>query len=142
MGNQDLWSSQISRRSKATKGYLLKEKDIYKHILLFAFMYVCIYLPKEKRYILKGMCFRTEWKKSAEKSNWIAMCKSMKLEHSLIPYRASLVVQTVNNLPAMQVQFLVVRKIPRRREWLPTPVFLPGESHQQRTLEGHSPWSH
>ena len=33
-----------------------------------------------------------------------------------------------------------VGKIPWGREWLPTPVFLPGESHGQRTLEGHSPW--
>ena len=29
-----------------------------------------------------------------------------------------------------------VRKIPWRREWLPTPGFLPGESHGQRSLEG------
>ena len=27
-----------------------------------------------------------------------------------------------------------VRKIPLRREWLPTPVFLPGELHGQRAL--------
>ena len=31
-----------------------------------------------------------------------------------------------------------VRKIPRRRAWQPTPVFLPGESHGERTLEGYS----
>ena len=24
----------------------------------------------------------------------------------------------------------------------PTPIFLPGESHGQRNLEGHSPWGH
>ena len=29
-----------------------------------------------------------------------------------------------------------------RREWLPTPVFLPGESHGQRSLAGYSPWGH
>ena len=29
---------------------------------------------------------------------------------------------------------------PRRRAWLPTPVFLPGKSHGQRSLEGYSPW--
>ena len=28
---------------------------------------------------------------------------------------------------------------PWRREWLPTPVFLPGESHGQRSLAGYSP---
>jgi len=31
-------------------------------------------------------------------------------------------------------------RIPWRREWLPTAVFLPGESHGQRSLTGHSPW--
>ena len=29
-----------------------------------------------------------------------------------------------------------VRKISWRRAWQPTPVFLPGESHGQRSLEG------
>ena len=28
----------------------------------------------------------------------------------------------------------------RRRWWHPTPVLLPGKSHGQRRLEGHSPW--
>ena len=31
-----------------------------------------------------------------------------------------------------------VGKIPWRREWQPTPVFLPGESHGQRSLGGYS----
>ena len=34
------------------------------------------------------------------------------------------------------------RKILWRREWLPTPVFLPGEFHEQRSLVGYSPWGH
>ena len=33
-----------------------------------------------------------------------------------------------------------VRKIPCRSTWQPTPVFLPRESHRQRSLEGYSPW--
>ena len=33
-------------------------------------------------------------------------------------------------------------KIPWRRAWHPTPVFLPGESHWQRSLVGYSPWVH
>ena len=37
---------------------------------------------------------------------------------------------------------LWVRKISWRREWLPTPVFLPGKSHGQRSLEGYHPWCH
>jgi len=35
-----------------------------------------------------------------------------------------------------------VKKILWRRTWLPTPVFLPGESHGQRSLVGYSPWGH
>ena len=33
-----------------------------------------------------------------------------------------------------------VGKIPYRRERLPTPAFLPGEFHGQRSLVGYSPW--
>ena len=32
-----------------------------------------------------------------------------------------------------------VRKIPWRSAWQPTPVFLPGELHRQRSLEGYRP---
>ena len=35
-----------------------------------------------------------------------------------------------------------VRKIPWRKEWQPTAVFLPGESHGQKSLAGYSPWGH
>ena len=57
---------------------------------------------------------------------------------------ASLVTQLVKNLPTMQetqVQSLGW-KDPRRRKQQPTPVFLPGEPHEQRTLAGYSPWGH
>ena len=33
----------------------------------------------------------------------------------------------------------LTEKIPWRREWLPTPLFLPGESHGHRNLAGYSP---
>ena len=33
-------------------------------------------------------------------------------------------------------------KIPWRKSWQPTPVFLPGESHGQRSMVGYSPWSY
>ena len=36
----------------------------------------------------------------------------------------------------------LVWKIPGRREREPTPVFLPGEFHGQRSLAGYSPWGH
>ena len=35
-----------------------------------------------------------------------------------------------------------VRKIPWRRAWQSTPVFLPGESQRQRSLMGYSPQGH
>ena len=50
----------------------------------------------------------------------------------------------VKNLPAMQETQVQswVRKSPWRREWLPTPVFLPGEFHGQTSLVSCSPWDH
>ena len=33
-----------------------------------------------------------------------------------------------------------VRKIPWSRKWQPTPVFLPGEFHGQRSLASYRPW--
>ena len=40
----------------------------------------------------------------------------------------------------LQVAQSLGRKIPWRKKWQPTLVFLPGESHGQRTLAGCSPW--
>ena len=37
---------------------------------------------------------------------------------------------------------LLVRNIPWRREWQPTPLFSPGKSHGQRSLADYSPWGH
>ena len=57
---------------------------------------------------------------------------------------ASLVALTVKNPPANAgdpgSEETWVGKISWRREWLPTPVFLPGESHGQGSLVGYSPW--
>ena len=58
------------------------------------------------------------------------------------PLRVSLVVQSVKSLPAMQetrVQSLGWED-PQERKWQPTPVFLPGEFHEQRSLAGYSSW--
>ena len=45
----------------------------------------------------------------------------------------------VKNLPVMWRSWFDpwVGKIPWRREWLPTPVFLPGEFNGQRSLAGY-----
>ena len=51
--------------------------------------------------------------------------------------------QTVKNLPAMQethwVRDLGSGRFSWRREWLPTPVFLPGKVHGQKSLVVYSP---
>ena len=49
----------------------------------------------------------------------------------------------VKHLPATRETWVrsLGWKIPWRRKWQPTPVFLPGESHGQRSLVGYSPWS-
>ena len=54
------------------------------------------------------------------------------------------VAQTVKSLPAMretQVQSLGWEDPPWRMNWQPTPVFLTGGFHGQRSLVGYSPWN-
>ena len=48
----------------------------------------------------------------------------------------------VKNLPAMQEIWVqpLGWEDPLEKEWLPTPVFLPGESHGQRSLVSYSLW--
>ena len=52
----------------------------------------------------------------------------------------------VKNLPASTGDFKNhgfnpwIGKIPWRKKWQPAPVFLPGESHGQRSMAGYSPW--
>ena len=72
----------------------------------------------------------------------------MKFEIGFGPYQlpfhkvASQVTEMVKNPSTMQEIWVDpgVRMIPWRREWLPTPLFLPGEFHGQRKLAGYSPW--
>ena len=57
-------------------------------------------------------------------------------------FQASLMAQMVKNPPAMQETQVrsLGQEVPWRREWQPTPVFLPGEVHGQRSLADYSPW--
>ena len=57
---------------------------------------------------------------------------------------ASLVDQKVKNPPAVQETrvWSLGWTNPWRRKWQPTPVFLPRESHGQRSLVGYSRWGH
>ena len=50
--------------------------------------------------------------------------------------------QTVKSLPAMWETWVLAlgQEDPWRMKWQPTPAFLPGKSHGQRSLPGYSPW--
>ena len=68
-------------------------------------------------------------------------CHSIYIVSGII--RASLVAQRVKNLLALwEIPGFDpwVRKIPWRREWKASPVFLPGEFYGQRSLVDYSPW--
>ena len=50
----------------------------------------------------------------------------------------------VKNLPAPVGDMGLIPglgRFPWKRKWQPTPIFLPGTSHGQRSLVGYSPWS-
>ena len=59
-------------------------------------------------------------------------------------YRASLVTQqAMQEMQWRKCKFDPwVGKMPWRRKWQPTPVFLPGEFHGQRSVAGYNPWGH
>ena len=69
------------------------------------------------------------------------LCKGI-LNNSLSHIGASVEAQTVQNLAAVQETQVCpwVEKIPWRREWLLTPVFMPGEFYGKRSLgDSHIP---
>ena len=70
----------------------------------------------------------------------------MSLRRNYSMFQASQVALEVKSPPANAGRFKRcgfnpwVGKIPSRRAWKPTLVFMPAESHGQRTLAGCSPW--
>ena len=59
-------------------------------------------------------------------------------------FQASLVVHMIKNPPAMQET--QVRSLGQEdalgKGMVPTPIFFPGEFHEERSLVGYSPWGH
>ena len=106
-----------------------------------------VFSPYFKQFSNEILYFKTKKKKSFLKIafTYLWRLNILKCTKKMIIYflsRASLVAQTVRNLPAMQETGFDpwVRKISCRRSWQPTPVFLPGEFHGQRSLVAYSPW--
>ena len=80
------------------------------------------------------------WKKLMREPKGKVLCIGLSIITNRHPW--SIYAQTVNRLPTMQVTQVqsLSQKIPWRRKWQPTSVFLPGKSHGQRSLVGYSPW--
>ena len=87
----------------------------------------------------------TAWKLPSEippKTSALEVGRRRKCSSQLFPALEESVVKNPNaNEGHMRLRFdPSVTKIPWRRKWQPTPKFLPGESHRQRSLAGYSPW--
>ena len=82
------------------------------------------------------------------KGNFLNLIESIyKKKKQVISVLGLPLVAAVKHLPAIQELQETwfdpcVGKISRRREWQFTPVFLPGESHGQKTLTGSGPQGH
>ena len=50
----------------------------------------------------------------------------------------------IKNLPAVQETWVqsLGQEDPWRRKWQPTPIFLPGKLHRQRSLMSYNSWGH
>ena len=111
---------------------LSKDQLLVSSIIFFFF---CLFLM----YVHSDL-----WKyiKKRQKPPWVISCLYFMYFHFHL--WASLVVQILKNLPAMQETrvWSLGQEDSFEREWLPTPVFLPGEFHGQRSLVGCSPWGH
>ena len=68
----------------------------------------------------------------SQEVTWMAALKTYPKSHP----SSSPVAQCVKNPPRFNSW---VRKLPWRKKWQPTPVFLSGKFHGQRNLEGYSP---
>ena len=76
-----------------------------------------------------------------------SIIKGVELVLFILHRLASTVAQLVKKLPAnvgdtRDVVQSLIRKIPWRRKWQPSPEFLPEGSQEHRSLVGYSPWGH
>ena len=114
--------------------------------------------PRDRTLVSRtaGRCF-TIWatREALQELNWTLITNWAIREATTCMYNpinvyiyvyieASVVAQLAKNLPAMQATWVWsrVRRIPWRRKWQPTPIFLLGEVHRQRNLAGYSLWTH
>ena len=98
-------------------------------------------LEKEMATHSSTLAWRIPW---TEEPGGLQSTGSQRVRHiwaTSISLSFSLGVQTIICLQCRRPEFNPwAQKIPWRREWQPTPVFLLGEFHGQRILAGFSPW--
>ena len=127
----------------------------------YALLYYTHTNEKERR---KGGCISAEWNSKQSLSQLLTrkvteqMCHSSSglactsreirylsriLTNILCLWWASQVALVVKNQPASAGEFDPwVGKIPQKRKWQPTPVFVAGKSHRQKSLDGCSSQGH
>ena len=127
----------------------------------YALLYYTHTNEKERR---KGGCISAEWNSKQSLSQLLTrkvteqMCHSSSglactsreirylsriLTNILCLWWASQVALVVKNQPANAGEFDPwVGKIPQKRKWQPTPVFVAGKSHRQKSLDGCSSQGH
>ena len=70
--------------------------------------------------------------------NYLLCGRSM--PHAFCPYKHNCGSYCCFHYNLLYQRIVVPYVVPRRRQWDPTPVLLPGKSHGQRSLVGCSPW--
>ena len=100
-------------------------------------------------HILKS-CSRLGWWRGSRGNSLVVQCLGLHTSTAVAPVWA--LVGEQSGLPRWLSGWRIclqcrrctfdpwVREISWRKKWQPTPVFLPGESHRQRSLVGYSPW--
>ena len=144
-----LWTEEPGRLQ--SMGSLRVGHDWATSLSLFTFMLwrrkwqpTPVFLPGESQgrgSLVAAVCGVTQ---SWIQLKWLSSSSSSS-SSSIMVYGASLVVQRWRIcLQCRRCRKLGfdpwVRKIPWRWKWQPTSVFLPGESPEQRSLAGYSPW--
>ena len=135
--SQVVWASLVAQRLKHLPGMLeTRVRSLGREDPL----------EKEMATHSSTLAWRIPWREEPGRlqsmgSQWVGHNWATSLHFTSLHFPGGLVVK--NHLQFRELRFDPwARKIPWRRKWLPTPLFLPGKSHGQRSLAGYSPWGH
>ena len=128
--------------------YATRQRAAIYYIYIYLYIYIFIYIFKQSHFAESG----TETVSPFDHdSQWVVAVGGFKRLVFLIPRPSGdlgLPKWLSGKENACQWRIFCRRrrfdphigKIPWRSKWQPTPVFLTGESHGQRSLVGYSPW--